>query len=678
MTENEDLGQVAGNEPDLDADLFDEEGWDEDFETETPKATNSPRPSGRKPARATEAAAPSPPAAGPRRPRKTRGPDLRIVLVAGGGLLIAAPITLGIMAALSTSPAALLGLPMGEGATTGPSLPFVLGCVATIALAVGAGFAFTLWTRRASQRQAADQALLAAVSVLDLEDPRGWQAPVLVADANLAALTERLLGTYRLQQAKLTRYVCLEGELHRLGKALACATREDLDGHWDNVAVGTAADEALRIIDQLTAVESDLAATRTQIADCGPDLVAQLAEARGWTTAASEQVNAQGAAIERLLVKLGRLAEAPSADEARNKARQEQIIAAIRQDLADAPTRGARPNAEATAASLTRLVDRASKLAFQIAMEVARLAGKNERLLPMTQDLEELTTELRGIVAATGETESPDRTVRVFENIRGRVAELATAIAERNDDPSRSVQVVSGELTPAARQVATALQQVSRGIGSQIQRLDQLLQLAATLTGIEVPPTATAEPDVEPGNSLFVDRFDPFHAGRSGELPGIDADPFANSRSVFNPETSASDFCQSVLPGINDSFAGTGEPAALPIGASQPTTSAFASESPPVSAHELPDLGDVFADVTPSPAPAPPPTPQPAPTMVPSSAPLDGPALTAAPPPRDAGAESALEERVYEMSEFDGVLVSEGREEERIYDLCEFGAERVA
>jgi hypothetical protein len=257
--------------------------------------------------------------------------------------------------------------------------PSCSGAVASLAMAIGAGFAFALWTRRTARRHAADQALLAAVSSLDLEDPRGWQAPVLVADANLAALTERLLGTYRLQQAKLTRYVCLEGELHRLGKALACAAREDLEGQWDNVAVGTAADEALHVFDRLAAAEAELAAARKQIADNGPDLVAQLAEARGWTTTAVEQVNAQGAAIERLVVKLGRLAEAPGADEARSKTRQEQVIAAIRQDLAEIPARGGRPHAEALGADLTRLVDRASKLAFQIAMEVARLAGKNER-----------------------------------------------------------------------------------------------------------------------------------------------------------------------------------------------------------------------------------------------------------------------------------------------------------
>ncbi len=621
---------------------------------------------------------------GPRRFRKAKVSDGRIVLVAGVGLLVALPVTMGIMSALRTSPLALVGLAPGDGSTTGPSLPFVLGFVATIALAVGAGFAFALWTRRASHRHAEDQALLAAVTALDLEDPRGWQAPVLVADANLAALTERLLGTYRLQQAKLTRYVCLEGELHRLGKSLACAAREDLEGQWDNVAVGTAADEALRIIDHLAEVEAELAAARKQIADCGPDLVAQLAEARGWTTSAIEQVNAQGAAIERLLVKLGRLADGPSADETRTQARLEQVIAAIRQDLAEIPARGARPPADATAANLTRLVDRASKLAFQIAMEVARLAGKNERLLPMTQDLEELTTELRGIVAATGESETPDRTFRVLENIRGRVVELTAVMAERTSDTSRNAQAVTDELAPAAHQVAAALQQVSRGISGQIVRFDQLLQLAATLTGIEVPSTATADPVVEPGNSLFVDRFDPFHAGRPGEPPSIVADPFANSRSVFNTETQDGDFCQSVLPGVDYLGAGT-QTLRLPLlPTNSPSRRRWSTDSEPsTTAAELPDFGDVFAAATPAPEPSP--IPAPAPTLSPSIAATPEPRHDPASRPdptrcevEEAAGEKELEERVYEMSEFDGVLVSEGEEDDRIYDLTEFGAERVA
>jgi hypothetical protein len=661
MTENENLGQAAGNEPDLDADLFDEKGWDEDFETEAPPVARTSRASSRKQTRTSDAPAPlppPPPAARPRRRPKSGAPDGRIALVAGAGLLVALPVTLGLMTALRTSPLALVGLAPGDGLTTGPSLPVLLGFMATIALAIGAGFAFALWTRRASQRHAADQALLAAVSALDLEDSRGWQAPILVADANLAALTERLLGTYRLQQAKLTRYVCLEGELHRLGKALACAAREDLEGQWDNVAVGTAADEALHIIDELARVEAEYAAARKHLADCGPDLVAQLAEARGWTSTAVEQVNAQGAAIERLLVKPARLADAPSGADARINARQEQVIAAIRQDLAEATARGTRPGADAMTADLTRLVDRASKLAFQIAMEVARLAGKNERLLPMTQDLEELTTELRGIISSTSEADAPDRTFRVLENIRGRVAELATTIAERSDDASSNTQAASDELTTAVRQVAASLQQVSRGIGGQVQRLDQVLQIAATLTGIEVPPTATADPVVEPGNSLLVDRFDPFHTGRPGEVAGLVADPFANSRSVFNPEAHGSDFCQSVLPGIDDAVAGpfaaplplADEPQSVAPAFETPAPPAFETPAPPTPSSELPDLGDVFAAVTPA--------AEPAPTFVP--APAVG--------------ETELEERVYELSEFDGVLVSGGEEDDRIYDLSEFNA----
>jgi hypothetical protein len=671
MTENEDLGQLAGNEPELDTDLFDEEGWNEDFESEKPQASPASRAASRKnaPAGAAAPGTSSPPS---RRPlRRSAGIDGRMVLVAGVGLLVALPVTMGVLAGLRTSPAVLVGLQVGDVPATGPSLPFLLGAVASLALAVGAGFAFALWTRRTAQRHAADQALLAAVSSLDLEDPRGWQSPVLVADPNLAALTERLLGTYRLQQAKLTRYVCLEGELHRLGKALACAAREDLEGQWDNVAVGTAADEALRIIDNFAAVEAELATARKQISDNGPDLVAQLAEARGWTTTAVEQVNAQGAAIERLVVKLSRLAEAPATDETRSKSRQEQVIAAIRQDLAEIPARGARPNSEAAGANLTRLVDRASKLAFQIAMEVARLAGKNERLLPMTQDLEELTTELRAIVAGTGENESPDRTSRVLENIRGRVAELAAAIAERAEDPSRNVQAVSGELTPAARQVATALQQVSRGIGGQVQRLDQVLQLAATLTGIDVPPTATAEPVVEPGNSLLVDRFDPFHTGRPGEAPGIVADPFANSRSVFNPESSDSDFCQSVLPGLDDDPVAASVAPAPPIAALPTTTSVFELNAPAQpSSLDMPDLGDVFA-AAPAPEPLPEPTPIPAPIVAPTPAAIAAPAAVAAAP-------EPQEERIYELSEFDGVEVAVEDDADRIHDLTEFDAERVA
>lgn len=659
MMENEDLDQVDGNEPDLDADLFDEDGWDEDFAADSPQTSHPQRSAGHKPTPVVKAPTADSAAPNIRRGRRTAGADVRGLLVAAVAVVVSLPVTLGVLSAVRTSPASLVGLTPERH---GLSLPFLLGVAVTLALAAGAGLAFTTWSRRMSQKQAADQALLAAVVGLDLEDARGWQAPVLVADPAMAALTERLLGTYRLQQAKLTRFVCLDGEVHRLGKALACSAREDLEGQWDNVAVGTAADEALRIIDRLATVEAELAAARKQVAEAGPDLVTNLAEARAWTTTANDQVNAQGAAIERLLVKLARLAEAAGPDEGRARTRLEQVVAAIRQDLAEAPARSARPHAE-TAATLTRLVDRASKLAFQIAMEVARLAGKNERLLPMTQDLEELTTELRAVVANGGEGESPDRTGRVLENVRGRVAELAAALAERTDDAAGGAQAISGDVAPAARQVATALQQVSRGIAGQTQRLDQVLQLASHLTGIDVPPTASVESVVEPGNALLVDRFDPFHTGRPGEAPGIVADPFANSRSVFNPGPIDSDFCQSTLPGIESTIVA-------------PLTSAFTPAAttpsePPAAPAPLPDFELPSVDETP--AAMDPPDDRPAFDATPTAS-----ATNAAPAFATEPTGGQDEDRIHDLSEFDAELLPAGVDaaaaEERIFDLAEFDA----
>ena len=55
---------------------------------------------------------------------------------------------------------------------------------------------------------------------------------------------------------------------------------------------------------------------------------------------------------------------------------------------------------EQMGAELNDLVDRGSKLAFKIAMEVARLGPRGERLLPMSQSLEDLTTGFRKAVDA--------------------------------------------------------------------------------------------------------------------------------------------------------------------------------------------------------------------------------------------------------------------------------------
>jgi hypothetical protein len=184
---------------------------------------------------------------------------------------------------------------------------------------------------------------------------------------------------------------------------------------------------------------------------------------------------------------------------------------------------------------------------------------------------------------------------------------------------------------------------------------------------------------------MLVDRFDPFHTGRPGEAPGIVADPFATSRSVFNPGPIDSDFCQSTLPGIEDAISNPMVSSPIDVGT-----------QPSVLTPKQPAASLDFADVFTSPPAAPDVTPD-VPVLSPSADQSAGPeAMVVAdgwdtlqrdtPDPEPAPtARDTDDERIYDLREFDAVkleAVAERAEpqrrdveaEDRIYELAEFDA----
>ncbi len=697
MTERDDLDL----EPELD------DAWDDDLEDDFPADKRADK---------SEPAA-SAPVEPPTKPRR------RASRHAGGGLgglaatlvvLGALPLAAGLYFALQGSYTTLLDF---EGLTNPanwsdlaahPATAFWLGAAATMLLAILAGVAVGVRARRAARAARETRDVLRIVGALDLEDAKSWQDPCLQAHPDLAAFSEKTMGAFRLQQAKLSRYIGLEGELHRLGRALSQASKADLEGEWDSPTVGTVADEALRLLVESVRLRDELAAKERVSADQGPELVEGLHEARSWNSATLDQVNLQGATLERLAKKLAKVAEtdARATDEVRHASRLRQVLAAIGQELSEVPARSARGAQAASPDRLTRLVDRASKLAFQIAMEVARLGSKGERLLPMTQDLEELTTELRGLAGDAGlDNDAPDPAVRAVENIRGRLAEVppeAATPAASDGSPALA------ELAPSARSAAEALMQVSRGFNTQTARLEALVDLASKLTGIDAPAPTTANPKGEPGNGLLVDCFDPFRAKSQSEPGAVVADPFASANSIFSPEAPSGDFSQSTIPDLDESpFAGP--PVDLPFVETEIPATPVAP-TPPVSAPDLlpaldltsvpeppsvlepaPDPTDVL-DLTPGLNPIP--TPKPVsdePPRVPSEligftsgASYDEMAIpTAAPPPPREPVpvmDVPPADHVYDLAEFDAVALAapeETTEAERVYDLSEFEAVRV-
>lgn len=662
---------------------------------------------------------------GRQRPRQHRGTGaLVFLLVLLAGLLLGS----GLLTATGAAPEALLDVsgfqdPLTIGdLRSHPVNAFWLAAAVVLAAAALAAVAVERRLRDLRETVVHQEAVLDAVRNLDVENPESWRDEQLQDDPDLAAVTSGLVGHLNLQQAKLSRYVGLEGELHRLEKAMAEESTADLAATWENPAAGSLADQASRLLAAREEADRQTRAAQEAAGDQGADLVSGLREAQLWSGQTREQMGQHGAVLERLARQLARLGEQlpqDGGDQARRE-RLQQALAAVQQELARVPVRTAEETP--TASALGLLVERASRLAFQIAMEVARLGAKGERLLPLTQDLEELTTELRAAAdtgAADGAADDPRD--RALEAIRGRIAELDPAALGPAPDTEAAAAV--GALTPDVQRTAGGLTQLAQGCADQARRLEALLRLAGEVTGVD--PEAT---DPQADGGLPVERFDPFASSDQPQDDPLVADPFASSSagSIFDAGEQSGDFAHTVLPGDEDRLLGGGtpEPATAGPTSAGPASAGPASTDPasadPASADPAPpepaapepaatdpappdggalgpgnlgpgttdpgtgaDAGtradaraDIAARQDPGPAGPDPDLAMPDPFAAPSTPRADaGPAA-----PGGGEALPSEPEKVYDLSEFDAVRLTSApgaADEERIYDLAELGAERI-
>jgi len=581
----------------------------------------------------------------PQRRRSGGGGFLCFILVLLAGLTLST----GLLTATGAQPEMLLDFSgFQDPLTIGdfrahPVNAFWLAALITLAAAVMAAVAVDRRVSGLSQSTDVDGEKLAAMAQLDPERPETWQDERLQSDPDLAPVVSNLLGHYNLQQAKLMRYVDLEGELHRLEAAIADQNADALDAAWENPAAGSLADQVARVLKRNQEMDEQATGRTEGFEEQGPDLVTGLRDARTWNNTTLESLNQQGAAAERLARGLSKLADMLPQDDQRQRQRDRvrQALTAVQTELANLPVRGAEKRRDLEA-PLTGLVERASRLAFQIAMEVARLGVKGERLLPLTQDLEELTTELRRSTEGSSRETEDDPRERALDTVRGRLAELDPKILE--GDASDGLGDSLRELTPLAGQSAQALAQVSRTFNVQTARLVQMLNVMGDLTGMDV--AGEGDPTAAPGSGLAVEAYDPFGSQAAPES-GLVADPFASSAgSIFDTSTAADagEFGQNLL-------ADTPEPAA---------------ETPAATVE--PGLMDL--------------TPEPAEPVAPTASvePLDLAEPAEPTEPITEGVPSAAE-TIYDLSEFSAEkLAPEAVAEpaEPIYDLSEFGAERIS
>lgn len=667
-----------------------------DLEDELPAAGGSASPA-RAPETAPQASAPHPSvpehqapdrpalehATPSRRPASSRSAPIlpwgtvyaASVIVAGVGLGSAALLA-GRGGAATWSPADLF-----SPAKYAAPLDHPVNFVALLAVLVGVVAAFGARAlgatmRRLEAERATAERVVDKLTALRLDNEGPWSDAQLRDHPAAGTFVAEVLGAWRLQGARLRRVNGVEGELHRLQKALAENSRDVLTGRFDSPAVGALADELVRFLDARNADAKELAELRRRNDDESAAVMGLIQEARAWNRATLEQIGTQGAALERMSRRLEDLGAAFSGSPAGN-GQASALLAEIRREL-DHPAQARAPQ---RTPGLDDLAAQGSKLAFQIAMEVARLGGRGERLQPMSQALEELTTSLRTALDGAGAgNEAPTANLGA---VLGKLDTLSRQLGQPGAAaPTPEALEEIARSGPMVGRVAANLADVGRRFQAQSERLLKLGESFSALSGtpFEASLPAAGATEAAAEGSLRVIPQDPFC--RDTAAGRVEVDPFAIDTPLVAP-------------------------APRPVLAPEPVASAPAMAMPVASTPVAP-VPAMPAPAVPAPVAAAPAAPAPvAPTpvftpaaeddgfVIERSAPgltvFDHSAIDIAPleldtmvpgrveepeAPRAPSPPSPLDERIYDLAEFGAVRIEDDLE--RVHELSEFGAVRVA
>ncbi len=415
------------------------------------------------------------------------------------------------------------------------------------ALGILGSWAVARSVKSAQKRHVAVSGLLEKITQLRLDNEEPWQNSQLKKDPQAAAFVAETLGSWRLQMARQKKNIVLEGELRRLHKAMEDKSRGDLVGRFDNAFAGDLADAAVQLFDEGEAARNEVLSTRSKNEHQSEDIIGIIQDARSWNQSAWDKMSAQGVAVDRLSTHLAQLGSLVS--QVTGNQDQSQISAAVADISREVKALGDDSGSGEGLNKMTELVDRGSKLAFQIAMEVARLGTRGERLLPMTQALEELTNEFRQTTAALEQdngAESRDRITERLDQVQSRLDQGA------GQETGKLTEVV-GQLIPSTNQVSQDLVEVSQAFAQQGDRLTQLGQTLSSFTGVafDAENISAGNPDNPPEGGLNLTQHDPFGSSSVLEDQVADVDPFSQSDDLFTapagqPEDSG--FMTSVTP----------------------------------------------------------------------------------------------------------------------------------
>ena len=407
---------------------------------------------------------------------------------------------------------------------------------------------------QANERTREAEDMLDRLTSLNMEKEEEWQSQEFAEYPPAEAFVIRTLGAWRLQKARQKRLMGVEGELHRLEKALSTNSRDDLTGRFDHPAVGRLADEMIRYFDARDTAVNKLSDYQNKDRESGKDFLGTLQESRLWNLASLDQLGVQCTALDDLTKQMNNLAEHVEQAVAASGSTEgmTDIIEAIRQDIASPATGGMA--AEQMATELNDLVDRGSKLAFKIAMEVARLGPRGERLLPMSQSLEDLTTGFRQLTDRVNDRSGSGAVAQAQMSVLKKLETLAALITQDDRGPWRDVAEEIPDYGPATAGISSVLNEMTQGFNEQEDRLVQLGKTNAELTGAEFDSNSIPRKDSSeaPVAMLNFERPSFPSKPRTPVEKAAPKDPFATADSLLLSPTEGSsdpDFSSSVLPG---------------------------------------------------------------------------------------------------------------------------------
>jgi len=426
-----------------------------------------------------------------------------------------------------------------------------------IFLALLGSFKMSRSAMEANRRTRDAEEMLDRLTSLNLDNQDEWQSHEFKEFAPAEAFVVRTLGAWRLQEARQKRLMGVEGELHRLEKALKTNSREDLTGRFDHPAVGRLADEMVRYFDAREVATGKLEEYENKDQGNTRDIVDLLQESRQWNGVTLDNLGIHCAALDDLAGQMDNLArhlETSTAESGSNDGMTD-IIEGIRMDL-DSHTAGSYANGQPHT-ELNDLVDRGSKLAFQIAMEVARLGPRGERLLPMSQALEDLTTGFRKLADGVNDQGGNASTPPSFRSVHKKLETLAALITEDDQSHMRDLADEVPDFGPAAARISSRITRLVDGFNEQEDRLVRMGSSFAAMTGTHFDSSLIPRSGVEeePEDSLGIIRAE--SPARESDVTGesIEMDPFTASDSpLMSPDKQSADpgLSSSGVPGLDN------------------------------------------------------------------------------------------------------------------------------